>query len=231
MSPMLPSLPPDVEALWVEYQDAEKDRIRGLTMDRLETFIDRLLAEPSNVWRPWALELAASVADRGSDLQVRFPLFRRVLLPALAKGVTSHEAGCARWLARFESLLYHSDQSALPEELRTAVALLREAVRLDADDALARRRLVERHASYLDYTLHELPDEVLYGQDGATPEQCDDLLGLLTEFEIHVEILGDQEKYAHLMDECRSHYNSYRDYLLAGRPYGSYEQFLAQRGA
>ena len=143
-----------------------------------------------------------------------------------------HAPGCARWLAHFEFLFYHSDQSAFPADLRTKVALLREAVRLDAGDALARRRLVERLASDLDDTLHELPAGVLSGQGFATtPEQCDKLLDLLTEFQAHVGILGDQETYADLIDECRSHYDAYRAYLLAGRPRSSYEEFLEQRGS
>ena len=219
-------LPPDVEALWVKYQEAERDRIRGLTLERLETFIDRLLVESPHLWRRWALGVAASVSDDGNDLPVRFPLFRRVLLPALAEGVERHESGCARWLAHFESLLYHCDQSAFPGGLRTAVALLREAVQLDAGDALARRRLVERQASYLDYTLHELPAGVLYGHDGATAEECEELLEFLTEFQAHVQILGEQEKYADLIVDCRSHYNAYRDYLRAGCPHDSYDQFF-----
>ena len=67
-------LPPDVEALWAEYQEAERDRMRGLTMDRLEAFVDRLLVESPDLWRPWALELAASVSDNGWDCRVRLPL-------------------------------------------------------------------------------------------------------------------------------------------------------------
>lgn len=216
----------ECEELWAAYKEAERDRIRVLLLERLDVFLDRLLSESPDVWRPWALEIAEMVADGGSEIPIRLPLFRRVLLPALAEGVTRKEPGCARWLAHFASLFHLCDMSDLPDQMRTAVAFLQEAVRLDPDDSEARRRLVERHASYLNYTVHELPAGVLYGHNGATPEQCEELLELLAEFRTHVEIRGDQEKYTELINECGLHYRAYRDYLLTGRPGGSYERFV-----
>ncbi|HEX6899711.1 MAG TPA: hypothetical protein VF789_08360 [Thermoanaerobaculia bacterium] len=213
--------------LWLDYLAAEKDRIRSLTMPALDHFIESLLQHEAEVWHAWALDLARQVSDERAEIPVRFPLFRQVLLPTLADGVRRELPGCARWLAEFESLLVNSDAGVLPDHLQSSVGLLREAIRVDAADSLARRRLVSRWSSYLDYTLHELPDGVLYGQNGATAEQCGELLELLDEFRGHVRSIGETEKFAELISECDFHFRSYREYLLQERPGGSYEEFLA----
>jgi hypothetical protein len=181
------------------------------------------------VWHAWALHTAASISDDGADILVRFPLFESVLLPALAEGVSRGEPGCARWLAHFDNLLLHVNPSSLPPSLRTASALLAEAVRSDPADHLARSRLVERHASYLEYTLHELPSGILYGKDGATTAECEELLQLLAEFRGHAAALPETGRYAALIDECTEHYNAYRDYTRQGRAEDSYEVFFTHR--
>jgi hypothetical protein len=218
-----------VQDLWSAYLAAEADRIRHVMTAALERFIDALLARPEAEWHAWAKRCAASISDEGTDIPVRFPLFCRVLLPALAAGVSHGEPGCARWLARQESLLFHSDRSLLAPETQTAVGLLREALRIDPSDSIARRRLVERHASYLDYTLHELPAGVLFGADGATPDECDELMGLLDEFRGHLRVLGTQTKYEELIGDCELHYRAYAEYVRSGCPEGSYERFLERR--
>jgi hypothetical protein len=152
-----------VDELWQEYLAAETDRIRPIMMAALNRLIDELLALPEPEWHDWAKRLAASLADGRADVPTRMPLFRRVLLPALAAGVFEEEPGCARWLAHHKVLLAHADLSPLPNHLRTPDALLREAVRVDPSDGRARRCLVDGRASYLEYTLHELPAGVLYG--------------------------------------------------------------------
>jgi hypothetical protein len=78
-------LDPAIEELWAEYMRAERDRIRAVMMPALDRFIAGLLRLPGEGWREWAKDIAASVADRAADIPVRLPLFRRVLLPALAE--------------------------------------------------------------------------------------------------------------------------------------------------
>ena len=218
-----------LQDLWDAYLAAERDRIRAVMMPALDRFVDALLESPPDIWKPWARKIAADISDRSMDTPVRFPLFRRAILPALAEGVLRQEPGCARWLASFESLLVNPEPS-LPPELRTSVALLAEAVRIDPTDDIARRRLIDRHAWYLEYTLHELPVGVLCGIDGASPNECDDLLALLDEFKAHVAVTRQEERFSELIRECEFHYNAYAAYLRSGPPYEGYQRYLERVG-
>jgi hypothetical protein len=223
-------LSPESERRWAAYLAAERDRVRAVTMPALDAFLDALLAEPPSVWKGWAKNLARETADEGAAWPVRFPLFRRAILPALVEAIAAREPGPARWLASFDQLLFHVP-GELPEGLRTSEALLREALRVDPKDQRARQKLVEHVASYLDYTLHELPAGVLWGQNGATAEQCVELQELLTDFREHTDRLQETTRYADLIKDCELHFRTYREYLLAGRPGGSYEAYLREHPA
>ena len=108
--------------------------------------------------------------------------------------------------------------------------MLAEAVRLDPSDDIARGRLIDRQASYLEYTLHELPVGVLYGADGASLNECEDLLALLGEFKAHVVAMREEASYSELIRECEFHYNAYAAYLRGGPPYEGYERYLETHG-
>jgi len=219
------SLEPATQQAWQDYLAAERDKVRPRSHAALDRFIDALLVAPAAEWHAWARALSAQVADDGAEVPVRFPLFRRVVLPALAAGVRDRLPGCARWLAHFEGMLLNVPDAGLPPELRTAVGLYQEALRQDPGDRLSRERLVARWARYLEYTLHELPLGVLFGRDAATPEECRELQGLLHDFKVSVEHLGRSGHYAELISRCELHFASFHEWLVQGRPCGSYEQF------
>jgi hypothetical protein len=219
----------EASALWDAYLSAEKQRVRTVALERLDAFVEKVLTEDASTRREWVYQLVAKIADKGADVPVRMPLFRRVILPVLAEGVLGSSPGCARWLAHFETLLLNTKDAGLPDNLRSAVELLKTAVSQDPADALARRRLAARVAWYFDYTLHELPAGVLYGNDGASIEECGELLALLAEFKEHLKVLEDMEKHVELIQDCELHYNGYRDYLRNRTSWSSYEHFLDER--
>jgi len=156
------------QTLWDAYLAAEKNRIRAVTMPALDQFIEAALKHECPVWHTWARNLAQQVADRQIDIPIRFPLFQRILLPALTHGIIHKRQGCARWLAHFNQQLYHSDCAELPAHLHSKKGLLREALCIDPEDGPARTSLVEELADYFEYTLHELPAGVLYGANSAS---------------------------------------------------------------
>jgi hypothetical protein len=219
-----------LEQLWADYLLGERDRIRHVMMPALDRFIDALLELPPATWHAWAKRIAADVSDQGARTPVRFPLFRRVLMPALAEGVRRREAGCARWLESFHELqLQARGTSGLPPELESPYGLLTEALRLDPADTLARRRLIDWFVRDFEYSLHEVPSGVLYGTDGATPEQCEQLLRDLDEFRGHVSVAGETDRHAELIGECDFHYRAYADYLRSDTRDGGYADYLDHR--
>jgi|GEM_PF-6110336 len=77
--------------LWEDYLEAEKAGVRKVTLKKLEEFLAELLSRDD--WPDWARDLARQMAEEGSDIPVRRPLFRKALLPALLEGLTSAGPG------------------------------------------------------------------------------------------------------------------------------------------
>jgi hypothetical protein len=71
---------------------------------------------------------------------------------------------------------------------------------------------------------------VLYGTDGATVPQCDELMAELDEFRALVAAEGRTAAFTHLIRTCDFHFRAYRRYLTERRADENYARFLARRG-
>ncbi|EKK01550.1 hypothetical protein RBSH_03111 [Rhodopirellula baltica SH28] len=158
------------------------------------------------------------------------PLFRSVLLPALESAIAHRTPGAARWLAGFAQHIYKcSDlRPRLVDGTLAEHALLETALDHDPDDDHSRRKLLDLLVSRLNYTLHELPSGVLYGHDGASVDQCREMLEELDDFTRHADRLGLVGDYANLVAKCRFHYNTYSQYLTDRRGASCYADYLSQ---
>ncbi|MCW1921830.1 hypothetical protein OKA05_04655 [Luteolibacter arcticus] len=80
--------------------------------------------------------------------------------------------------------------------------------------------------SRFDYALHELPLGVLYGHDGATIEECGELLEELEGYERLADQVG-HEGDRDLISKARFHIPAYRQYLEEHDRYTTYAQYLS----
>lgn len=205
--------------------------MRQTALVKLELFIESLKAIHCGEWHPWALDIARQVADTKADIPVRSPLFKDVLFPALHDAICSGAAEPVRWLAGFSQLLYHSKEALekLPEDMRSEFGLLCEAVRRNPQDAKSKQRLRDLHQSRFDYVLHELPVGVLYGHDGATIEQCAELLAELEDYKTLVCDIGARTEDSELIESAAFHISAYRAYLSNRKSYMNFSDYLSQQ--
>jgi hypothetical protein len=221
----------EIETLWEKYLAAERVRIRQEMLKTLDDFIQAFVRIPTADWHPWALEIARRVVDEGEDIPVRWPLFRAVLFPALFAGLAASVPGSARWLAGFAQLLYQSPDCCeqLSEELHSDYGLLLRAVRDDPSDTVAKTRLLRLMRCRFDYVLHHLPAGVLYGCDGASIEECDELLNQLSAYERLAVELGLEEEERDLIAKARFYIPAYQRYLFSATASAAMRSFLLMK--
>lgn len=223
------SLPHNIIDRWEAYLAEERTGVRSVALTQLKSFIAELLLLPAAQWHPWATEVASKIVDSGIDLPVRMPLFRAVLFPALHAELGDGSASAARWLAGFCQLLYQSqncrDQLAL--ELQSEHGLILEAVRRDPTDSRAKHRLRAILRSRFEYSLHELPTGVLYGHNGATVEQCAEMIDELADYTKLCDDIGATETDTELIEEASIHLSAYPMYLLQRDSYANYSDYLS----
>ena len=77
------------------------------------------------------------------------------------------------------------------------------------DDVWAKARRMEQLQRWLAYTIHEWPSGVLYGSDGATHEQCEEILDAVGE----LRDLDEDGRFNALCDDVREKAMQYRSIL------------------
>lgn len=217
--------------MWNRYLELEKEGLRSAYIDQLAKFIDSITEKLSEEDRHrWARGIAKQVVDQGVDIPVRFPLFRELIFPALRVGIENTQPGCARWLAGFFGLLHHcgDEIEELSIELRSRKGLLRLALEQDPEDSLALESLVSLEADEFEYALHELPSAVLCGANGATTDECAEMLADIQVFRQYCERL-ELDKYDDLIEECSEHFELYPQFLRQRVDFDHYDEFLKSR--
>jgi hypothetical protein len=217
-----------IDQLWEEYCEAERDRIRSVSVELLHGVIEEVKALSDVERKSWVFGRCRESIDMEPRYPVRFPLFREVLFPELIKGVRSKEPGPARWLAGFSHLLYKSPDcvAQLEESEAGEIRLLQLALQADPSDEASRVKLIAAMAWEFGFSLHELPTGVLYGGNGASIEDCAELLKMLEEFEKLIAGTGHELEYAELVARGRLHFTEYPKYLSRGEDFESYWEFL-----
>ncbi len=90
------------------------------------------------------------------------------------------------------------------------------------------RERYQRDLDWLRYAVHEIPVGVLWGPNGASAEQCAELMAGLLEFErICVRLNYDQATF---IDACRWHFEHYPHYLERRRHFVDYATYISDRG-
>jgi hypothetical protein len=82
--------------------------------------------------------------------------------------------------------------------------------------------------SYMDYSIHEMPCGVLYDENGANEQQCQDLMKDTYRLEELAKILDEDAD--EFIAFCRWHYERYPHYLSRQKHFGTYGQYIVKYG-
>ena len=86
----------------------------------------------------------------------------------------------------------------------------------------------DRDLRWLEGAVHELPAGLLWGANGATPEQCSEMLDGLDEFACVCDRLG-LDDHKEFIDGCRWHFEHYPHYLGRRRHFVDYATYIRDR--
>jgi hypothetical protein len=223
MAPMSLSL---LEA-WNAYIVAEARGIRREYLPALDTFLDALSACTEEERALWVSQFFGRWSTGKETLPLRGPLLERAVLPHLATEFRNGSAHAAQQLAELY-WTHGSHRSWNQLKLPSRIELLEEAYRRNPSSDEIRKKLLNHHLSYVQYTLHELPMGVLIGINGANADECTELEAFLDEV---TQLMHPSERveYEALFSDARFHYRTYRDYLQQSDRCG-YEAYLARIG-
>jgi len=92
---------------------------------------------------------------------------------------------------------------------KTKTCLFLEYIKMCPQDSSARQALLEVELEQFRYCQHEWPAGILYGHDGATIDQCQDLLAAVDTF----RQLDIEKKYTQFIEEFQKKVECYKERL------------------
>lgn len=161
-----------------------------------------------------------------SQANIRMPLFAQVIYPVLQREIESGNLQAISVLLHYTGCLNNYNRMHHLQDGYSEVALIERYLQRDPENRemlLRKEALLSRRLSYV---LHELPHGVLYGMNGATAEQCSELLCLLEDYKHLCQIL--QLDHSATIRYAAMHFQGYQDYLLHRQLYENYLDYIHQ---
>ena len=191
---------------------------------------DNLLEESTQQDDLYSFEKVSFIINQLLDRQIKIrqALFSKVIYPVLSKQVDINNVDAIKLMLKLLDVL--SGFQKLTGDYRyTYDQLIEKGLHLQPDDKelLENRELTLR--GYIGMTLHELPTGVLYETNGATIEECDELLKILDYYKTICDRL--QVDHSDLINEARYYYQTYKTYLSVYKQYHGFKDYLAQADA
>jgi hypothetical protein len=188
-------------AFFEEYRELKDSGRRPEATAALAKFISSFAGmEEKTVWTRWYLE------SEQIGLKIRHELFEQVILPVLVEGYQRRDPWALRWLARTTQNLQHSKDLCGEIEFKTGWAFLKDLVAMCPEDDDARTELLGCHVGWFRHCVHEWPTGILYGMDGATVGECDEILAAVAES----RHLDRDHKHAAFLDDFETKVIQYK---------------------
>jgi len=145
--------------------------------------------------------------------KVRHELYESILFPVLLEGYRHADPLSIKRLAETDQNLYAAKMLWAQLKNKSKSDLLHEYLELCPDDLSARHHLLETEIHYFRYCEHEWPAGILYGHNGATMAECDEILQVVNA----VRKLDLEERYTVYIDEFTRKVQSYRERLAKAK--------------
>jgi hypothetical protein len=121
---------------------------------------------------------------------VRHEIYAEIIFPVLLAGSKRNDAWSLYWLAGTSQNLYRA--RGLHEQIRFKgeIGPLKDAYTIDRTSIEVREALLKSLLDYFRHAGHEWPAGILWGMNGATLDQCDEI----RVFSVRLESGGDSQR-------------------------------------
>ena len=213
----------DKETFLQTYIDIEtKTFIRADKTKRLDEFVNKTF----NLSFKEIIDIIDYLIQ--NKITIRHQLFHRVLYPILSIEIDKENIQAIKSFVRLQE--YYGNYENLTKDNRFSVwKLIDKGLKIAPDDNELLILFQKKQKDYFEYTLHELPIGVLYGSDGASIQECKELLNDLTRYENVCNKLSIDDQQ--LIDECKFYYFAYKDYLAIYKDYKGFDDYLDKHKA
>jgi hypothetical protein len=176
-----------------------------------KTALDRFLAsfEPADDKKQWVHKFLES----GSyGHRIRHEIYEHLVFPVLREGYHRREAWSTFWLGKTAQNLYACPALHSQVGFKSEQQLLREAYQIEPNEQI-RESLLRSTLNWFGYCQHEWPAGILYGADGASLVECEEILqdiGFARELDVAGANAPFLQQFEHRLNEYKQRLQSTR---------------------
>ncbi len=182
---------------------------KHLNKDRARIALSAFIAsfETEQEKAQWTREFLEN-EDRGH--KIRHELYHEIIFPVLARGYETSDAWATLQLARTMANLADDSDLHFQVNFANPMELLKESYETEPVESL-RAEILQAELRFFSYSAHEWPSGILWGNDGATIEQCQELLD-----EVHwTRGLDTSDIYQAALDDYENKVREYQQILIS----------------
>lgn len=112
---------------------------------------------------------------KNNHSRIRHEIFNELVYPVLKQGYENNDFASTLWLGKLAQNIYQTQKIHKELNWVSATALYQKSHVLDPTNDEARLCLLKATIDWLIYAEHEWPSGILYGNNCATLEECDDI--------------------------------------------------------
>lgn len=159
------------QALFEQYEVAREQGNKPLAASLIASFVETFATDDEREqWTRWYFD------NRATRHVIRHEVFEQVIFPALLTGYQRSDPWCIEMLERCDQNLYRAKHLWAQIGHQTGMQMAERLLALRPEDRQAKTRVLEYLINGFRYSEHEWPAGILYGSDGATACQCDEIL-------------------------------------------------------
>ncbi|WP_338831268.1 hypothetical protein [Bradyrhizobium sp. 27S5] len=143
--------------------------------------------------------------------RVRHEIYAELIFPVLLAGNKRNDAWSLYWLAGTCENLYTARGLHEQIKFKNKIDLLKDAYAIERNSSEVCEALLKSLLDYFDYASHEWPAGILWGHDGATLKQCNEIMSEVT----LARELDRECAHALSIDEFESKVNQYKKRLMS----------------
>ena len=123
----------------------------------------------------WTVEYLPKL-DMNNNRRIRNELFEEIIFPVLLNGYNNKNISLMVWLVKLSQNCYQNKKIWEKINYKTDLEIIKECYELDPNNTDVIDLYLELEVKWISYAIHEWPSGILIGNNGATKEECKELL-------------------------------------------------------
>ena len=188
-----------------EYLHYKKIGIKSKTKEFIDKFIGSFVNYEEK--ELWTREYLPKI-EFDSNGRIRNELFEEIIFPVLWNGYKNKNIELMVWLTKLSQNYYQNNRIWKKMDYKTDFEIIKKCYEIEPNDDVIDKYL-EIIIREIDYSIHEWPYGILFGNNFATKDECKELLDKIT----FLRKLDRNEKYYEFINDYENKLKEYIERL------------------